>query len=57
VDEVCDLRNTEPRAAAENAARDVLFATRFTPARKDGRIVMAQVVLCPKYGSAAPWTS
>lgn len=54
VNEVRDLRGIEPHAEAENAARDVLFATRFTPARKDGRIVKAQVVVSLKYGGAAP---
>jgi hypothetical protein len=54
VNEVRDLRGIEPHAEAENTAREVLFATRFTPARKDGRIVKAQVVVSLKYGSAAP---
>ena len=52
--EVRDLRGIEPHAEAENAAQVVLFATRFTPARKDGRIVKAQVVVSLKYGGAAP---
>lgn len=54
VNEVRDLRGIEPHAEAELAARDLLLATRFTPARKDGRIVKAQVVVSLKYGGAAP---
>ena len=35
----------------ESAARDLLLHTRFTPARKDGRIVKAQVRISLDYGS------
>lgn len=54
VNEVRDLRGIEAHAEAETAARDLLFSTRFTPARKDGRIVKAQVLVSLKYGVTTP---
>jgi hypothetical protein len=43
---VKEVRAVEANTAeAESAARDLLFATRFTPAMKDGRVVKAQVLV------------
>jgi hypothetical protein len=50
---VNEVRAVEASAAEfENAARDLLLRTRFTPASKDGRIVKAQVLVNLDY--AAP---
>ena len=49
---VNEVRAIEAAASAlESAARDLLLHTRFTPARKDGRIVKAQVRVSLDYGS------
>ena len=48
---VNEVRAIEAAASAlESAARDLLLHTRFTPARKDGRIVKAQVRVSLDYG-------
>lgn len=49
---VNDVRAIQAAAVAiENAARELLWRTRFTPAAKDGRIVKAQVVVSLDYGA------
>ena len=49
VNEVRAIEAVAP--ALESAARELLLHTRFTPARKDGRIVKAQVRVSLDYGS------
>jgi hypothetical protein len=53
VNDIRDMRLLRGESEqAQFAARELLLAARFTPARKDGRIVRAQVVLSLRYGSA-----
>jgi outer membrane biosynthesis protein TonB len=49
---VNDVRAIEAGAVEiENAARDLLLRTRFSPASKDGRMVKAQLLLNLEYGT------
>lgn len=41
--------DAEPAGHAESAVRELLLRTRFTPARKDGRAVKAQVLISLSY--------
>lgn len=51
---VNEVRAIEAAAAdIENAARELLLRTRFTPASKDGRAVKAQLLLSLPYGATS----